>query len=34
MVAAADMVVDGIVGDAMVGSLRAPASEDAHLSMH
>jgi hydroxyethylthiazole kinase-like uncharacterized protein yjeF len=27
LVADADMVVDGIVGDAMVGSLRAPASE-------
>lgn len=27
LVAAADMVVDGIVGDAMVGSLRAPASD-------
>lgn len=27
LVAAADMVVDGIVGDAMVGNLRAPASD-------
>ncbi|WP_454850013.1 NAD(P)H-hydrate epimerase [Promicromonospora soli] len=27
LVAAADMVVDGIVGDAMVGSLRSPANE-------